>query len=31
MNCLMCSYYWVNDGTCWGLDKYDECPYDIWE
>lgn len=22
----MCSWYWMNDGTCWGMDKYDECP-----
>lgn len=26
MNCFMCSYYWMNDGMCWGLDRYEECP-----
>lgn len=24
--CLMCSYYWMNEGTCWGVNQYDECP-----
>ena len=31
MNCLMCSYYWMNEGTCLGLDRYDECPWGIFD